>query len=100
MAAVGSAMPTTSKSGLFSIRSRCARPMTPAPINAMRQRRLVVVIALSDLERLERPRMEQLVDLDDARRDALRVVVTGEGAEHVPVRLDAVRPEVGAHHRV
>ena len=52
----------------------------------------------SRLDELQRGRLEQLVDRQAPRREALRVGVPAQRLQRGPVRRDAVAVEVGTEH--
>ena len=66
------------------LRRRCAAPRNDGGSHFMR---------------FQRRRMKQFLDREPARGQSLAVVVTQERLDRVPVRLDAVGPEIIAHER-
>src|SRR5260370_39126161 len=56
-------------------------------------------ISSSDLVAFQRGRMEQLLDLEPALGQALRVVMVEEVLKNGTVRAESVGPEIGPHER-
>src|SRR6185312_8449270 len=60
---------------------------------------LSVATGDSDLELLERRRIEQLLGREPPRTQSLCVVMAQESVEHMPIRLQSVTPIVMSHER-